>query len=58
MNGRLEDIGFERYPDGREWRCGEPGCTFTTDDDGPDRCPEHGRPMTRTLARRDSEQAD
>lgn len=26
------------------------GCDFTCDDDGPDFCPNDGRPLTRTLA--------
>lgn len=42
--------GFSRvYPDGEEWRCAT--CGYTTDDDGPDRCPNDDSPLTRTLVR-------
>jgi rubrerythrin len=39
----MSDIDW--YPEGKDWRCEQ--CDYACDDDGPDRCPDHGTPLYR-----------
>lgn len=44
---KAQILGGEVYPNGPEWRCSE--CGYICGDYGPNRCPNDGTPLTRTM---------